>query len=132
MHEVKLPQLGQSVEEAAIVQWLKQEGDAVQEGEPLYTVQTDKAEIEFTILRAGKKKTITVKPAKRPEKGDAIKWVMPDLEELDLPDLPKEHKKKIEELMKQIEAGKLDGLPHRFHHIGPGVVIEGAVAGSKD
>jgi len=93
---------------------------------------TDKAEIEFTILRAGKKKTITVKPAKRPEKDDAIKQIVPNLQELDLPELPKEHRKKIEELMKQIEAGKLDGMPHRCHHIGPGVVVESAIAGSRD
>lgn len=47
MFEVKMPKLGQTVEEAMIVQWLKQEGDEVKEGEPLFTVQTDKAEIEF-------------------------------------------------------------------------------------
>ncbi len=46
MHEVKLPQLGQSVEEASIVRWLKNEGDTVSKGEPLLAVQTDKAEIE--------------------------------------------------------------------------------------
>lgn len=46
MHEVKLPQLGQSVEEASIVRWLKNEGDTVTKGEPLLAVQTDKAEIE--------------------------------------------------------------------------------------
>lgn len=46
MHEVKLPQLGQSVEEASIVRWLKAEGDTVAKGEPLLEVQTDKAEIE--------------------------------------------------------------------------------------
>ncbi|NUM52941.1 MAG: 2-oxo acid dehydrogenase subunit E2 [Candidatus Hydrogenedentes bacterium] len=46
MHEVKLPQLGQSVEEASIVRWFKNEGDVVAKGEPLLAVQTDKAEIE--------------------------------------------------------------------------------------
>jgi pyruvate dehydrogenase E2 component (dihydrolipoamide acetyltransferase) len=46
MHEIKMPQLGQSVEEASIVTWFKEEGDAVDAGEPLFSVQTDKAEIE--------------------------------------------------------------------------------------
>ena len=36
MQEVKLPQLGQSVEEAAIIEWFKQEGDAVEKGERLF------------------------------------------------------------------------------------------------
>ncbi|MCX8064592.1 MAG: 2-oxo acid dehydrogenase subunit E2 [Candidatus Hydrogenedentes bacterium] len=47
MFEVKMPKLGQTVEVATIVQWLKKEGDYVKEGEPLFTVQTDKAEIEY-------------------------------------------------------------------------------------
>ena len=53
MHEVKLPQLGQSVEEASIVRWLKAEGDAVKKGEPLLAVQTDKAEIECESTASG-------------------------------------------------------------------------------
>jgi len=53
MFEVKMPKLGQTVEEAMIVQWLKQEGDEVKEGEPLFTVQTDKAEIEFESPASG-------------------------------------------------------------------------------
>ncbi len=53
MFEVKMPKLGQTVEEATIVQWLKKEGDEVKEGEPLFTVQTDKAEIEFESPASG-------------------------------------------------------------------------------
>ncbi|HOV33896.1 MAG TPA: dihydrolipoamide acetyltransferase family protein [Candidatus Hydrogenedens sp.] len=53
MLEVKMPKLGQTVEEATIVQWLKKEGDEVKEGEPLFTVQTDKAEIEFESPASG-------------------------------------------------------------------------------
>lgn len=47
MFEVKMPKLGQTVEVATIVQWLKREGEYIKEGEPLFTVQTDKAEIEY-------------------------------------------------------------------------------------
>lgn len=62
MHEVKLPQLGQSVEEASIVEWLKNEGDAVKQGEPLYTIQTDKAEIECESPADGVLRKIIVAP----------------------------------------------------------------------
>lgn len=62
MHEVKLPQLGQTVEEAAIVQWLKVEGDNVEQGEPLFSVQTDKAEIECESPAAGVLRKILVQP----------------------------------------------------------------------
>lgn len=62
MHEVKLPQLGQSVEEASIVQWLKTEGESVKQGEPLLTVQTDKAEIECEAPASGTLRKILVGP----------------------------------------------------------------------
>ena len=53
MFEVILPQLGQSVEEAEITAWLKAEGEVVSAGEPLFTVQTDKAEIEVEAPDSG-------------------------------------------------------------------------------
>lgn len=62
MHEIKLPQLGQSVEEASIVQWIKQEGDAVSQGDVLFSVQTDKAEIECESTASGVLRKILVQP----------------------------------------------------------------------
>jgi pyruvate dehydrogenase E2 component (dihydrolipoamide acetyltransferase) len=40
--EIKLPRLGQGMESGTIVKWLKSEGDAVEKGEPLYELDTDK------------------------------------------------------------------------------------------
>src|SRR5881398_1002348 len=40
--EVKLPRLGQGMESGTIVKWLKAEGEAVERGEPLYELDTDK------------------------------------------------------------------------------------------
>ncbi|HPX41982.1 MAG TPA: hypothetical protein PLF51_16225, partial [Candidatus Hydrogenedentes bacterium] len=62
MHEIKLPQLGQSVEEASIVEWRKKEGDPVKSGEVLFTVQTDKAEIECESTADGVLRKILVAP----------------------------------------------------------------------
>ncbi|MCC6489171.1 MAG: 2-oxo acid dehydrogenase subunit E2 [Candidatus Hydrogenedentes bacterium] len=62
MHEVKLPQMGQSVEEASIVQWLKKEGDRVQRGDPLVSIQTDKAEIECESPASGVLRKILLEP----------------------------------------------------------------------
>lgn len=62
MHEIKLPQLGQSVEEASIVAWHKNEGDTVEKGELLFSVQTDKAEIECESTAAGVLRKILVEP----------------------------------------------------------------------
>ena len=40
--EITLPRLGQGMESGVIVRWLKQEGDPVAKGEPLYELDTDK------------------------------------------------------------------------------------------
>lgn len=40
------PKLGQTMEEGAIVKWLKKEGDAVKKGDILFEIETDKANLE--------------------------------------------------------------------------------------
>jgi pyruvate dehydrogenase E2 component (dihydrolipoamide acetyltransferase) len=43
---VIFPKLGQTMEEGAIVKWIKQEGDAVAKGDILFEIETDKANLE--------------------------------------------------------------------------------------
>jgi pyruvate dehydrogenase E2 component (dihydrolipoamide acetyltransferase) len=52
-YEVILPKLGQTVEESRIVEWIKQEGDAVDRGDVLFTVETDKAVLDVEASRKG-------------------------------------------------------------------------------
>lgn len=40
--KVNLPQLGMGMQEGTVVSWLKQEGDAVVEGEPLVEIEAAK------------------------------------------------------------------------------------------
>jgi pyruvate dehydrogenase E2 component (dihydrolipoamide acetyltransferase) len=51
--EVKLPRLGQGMEAGTIVKWLKGEGDAVEKGEPLYELDTDKVTQEVEAEATG-------------------------------------------------------------------------------
>src|SRR5881275_877254 len=51
--EVKLPRLGQGMESGTIVKWLKAEGDAVNKGEPLYELDTDKVTQEVEADASG-------------------------------------------------------------------------------
>ena len=46
LKEIRLPQLGQTMEEGTVERWLKQEGDQVKKGEVLYELTTDKATLE--------------------------------------------------------------------------------------
>ena len=45
-HEIRLPELGQTVSEATIEKWHKQAGDQVAVGDVLMEVSTDKATLE--------------------------------------------------------------------------------------
>ena len=58
--EVILPKLGQTMEEGAIVEWVKQEGDAVQRGDVLFTVESDKATLEVEATKRGYLRKILV------------------------------------------------------------------------
>ena len=51
--EVILPKLGQTMEEGAIVEWLKEEGDPVQRGDALLSVESDKAVLEVEASARG-------------------------------------------------------------------------------
>ena len=50
---VRIPVLGQSVEEVRIVRWLRAVGDAVEAGAPLAEVETDKTNIEWESPESG-------------------------------------------------------------------------------
>ena len=52
-YEFRLPDLGEGLEEGEIVEWLVQEGESVEEDQPMVKVLTDKAEVEIPSPRSG-------------------------------------------------------------------------------
>jgi 2-oxoglutarate dehydrogenase E2 component (dihydrolipoamide succinyltransferase) len=53
MLSIKVPPLGESITEATVSRWLKNEGDAVTAGETLVELETDKITVEVPALKAG-------------------------------------------------------------------------------
>ena len=51
--EVLLPQWGMEMAEGTIVKWLKNEGDSIQEGEPLVAIETAKLETDLESVATG-------------------------------------------------------------------------------
>lgn len=45
--DIKIPSVGESVREAVIAQWYRQDGDRVQKDEPLFVIETDKVTLEI-------------------------------------------------------------------------------------
>ena len=66
MLQIKVPPLGESIVQATISRWLKREGDAVQAGDTLVELETDKVTVEVPALKAG----VLVKRAK--QEGDIV------------------------------------------------------------
>src|SRR5215472_6064224 len=58
--QIKVPAMGESVTEATISRWLKKEGDAVQQDEPLVELETDKVSVEVPSPAAGVLEQISV------------------------------------------------------------------------
>ena len=52
-HNVIMPQMDESILEGTITKWLKQVGDSVQFGEPLFEISTDKVDAEIPSPAAG-------------------------------------------------------------------------------
>jgi 2-oxoglutarate dehydrogenase E2 component (dihydrolipoamide succinyltransferase) len=51
--EVKIPSVGESVQEAVLAEWFKQDGDVVAKDEPLFVIETDKVTLEVAAEISG-------------------------------------------------------------------------------
>ena len=51
--EIVMPRMGLTMETGRIVSWLKQEGQTVKAGEPLFEIETDKATVEIEAMESG-------------------------------------------------------------------------------
>ena len=67
--EIIVPRLGWSMEEGGFVAWLKKEGDQVQAGDPLFSIEGDKAVQEIESIDAG---VLRIKP-NGPKPGDPVR-----------------------------------------------------------
>ena len=63
---IVMPRLGQTMEAGEIVEWAKAEGDVVQKGEVLLSIQSDKSELEVEADYSG----ILVKILATPDTGE--------------------------------------------------------------
>ena len=50
---IVMPKMGESIAEATIIRWLKNEGDRVEKDEPIVEIATDKVDSEIPSTEAG-------------------------------------------------------------------------------
>jgi len=98
--EIKLPRLGQGMESGTIVKWLKSEGDAVEKGEPLYELDTDKVTQEVEADASGVLLKIAVGEGNEAEVGKTIAVIGEAGEKVEA--------KKLEEKAEESKAAKVE------------------------
>ena len=74
--EIKVPSVGESVSEAEIESWLKQEGDYVRKGDILVILETDKASMEIPAEINGKL-SVLKKKGEKVQVGQIIAYLEP-------------------------------------------------------
>jgi pyruvate dehydrogenase E2 component (dihydrolipoamide acetyltransferase) len=52
-YKIVMPQLGLTMEEGSVTGWLKEPGEYVEKGDPLFIVETDKIEMEVEAMGKG-------------------------------------------------------------------------------
>ena len=70
--QITMPQMGESVTEGTILEWLKQVGDRVEADEPLVEVSTDKVDAEVPAPAAGTLVKILAEPDSTVEVGAVL------------------------------------------------------------
>lgn len=82
MDEIRLPKLGQAMEEGLVVEWLVAEGERVSAGDPVVLIETDKMTSEVTTEEDGELLSIRVPAGETVSIGTVLGYVGSDPSEL--------------------------------------------------
>ena len=80
---IKMPRLSDTMEEGGVANWLKKEGDVIEEGEALVEIETDKATMEYQSPESGHLLRILVAAGQSAELGTPIAVLGDKGEQLD-------------------------------------------------
>ena len=70
--EVKLPEMGEGIEEASVSFWYKKAGDVVKEGEDLVELTTEKTSFNLPAPTSGTVKQISVREGDKVKVGQTL------------------------------------------------------------
>jgi 2-oxoglutarate dehydrogenase E2 component (dihydrolipoamide succinyltransferase) len=112
--EIHVPELGESVADATVGRWLKQEGEAVRSGDPLVELETDKINFEVEAEQDGVLESIAKGEGESVNVGEVIGTIgegdgseAPAVPETEAPQ--EEERAEQPEAAAETEAGETDG-----------------------
>ena len=80
--ELVMPRMGLTMEQGTLVAWLKEEGQPVRAGEPLYEIETDKTTVEIEAPADGVLGQIVVRPGETVPVGQLVGYLLAEGEVL--------------------------------------------------
>jgi len=122
---VRMPPLGATSDELQIVQWLKEVGSVVEQGEPLLEVETDKATLEVEAAVAGTLLSVLHGPGETVSVGEVLAYIGAPGEEVEAagPSAPTEAKRQAVPTARRLAQEHGVDLAS-VHGSGPGGRIE--------
>ncbi|HZW04327.1 MAG TPA: 2-oxoglutarate dehydrogenase complex dihydrolipoyllysine-residue succinyltransferase [Anaerolineaceae bacterium] len=75
--EIRVPEMGESIIEATVARWMKNEGDPVAAGEPVVELETDKINLEVSAQQAGILERIERQAGEQVAVGDVLARIAP-------------------------------------------------------
>lgn len=75
--ELKVPEVGESIHEVEIGEWLKEEGETVEQDEPVVTLESEKSTLDLPAPETGKLVKIKKKAGETAEVGEVIALLEP-------------------------------------------------------
>lgn len=108
--EVTVPEMGESVLEATVSHWLKQEGDTVNVGDVLVELETDKVNVEVGAKGAGVLQQIKVQEGGDVKVGDVL-GTIDEKAEQPRAAAPEKAPEKVEEVQQPVPAEKQETAP---------------------
>src|SRR5437667_6269393 len=133
--EVKIPAVGESITSGVVSVWHKKSGEFVNEGEPLFTLETDKVSTEIVAEKGGLLET-KVPEGQEVKIGEVVATIddskhrpeekkVPEAKKAEKPAQkkkePEEEKKEPEAAEKTVEETQEKGLPQKDKPLSPAV-----------
>jgi pyruvate dehydrogenase E2 component (dihydrolipoamide acetyltransferase) len=112
-NQVTLPRLGQGMESGTIVKWLKSEGEAVEKGEPLYELDTEKVTQEVEADFSGTLLKIMAGEGEEIEVGNAVAVIGEEGEEVAADEEPEAEAEDPSKATEEEEAEEGEPAPER-------------------
>ncbi|MFM8424136.1 MAG: dihydrolipoamide acetyltransferase family protein [Chloroflexota bacterium] len=109
--KVFVPRLGEGVDEVTVTKWLKQEGDTINELEPLLEVNTDKVDTEIPAPATGTVLKIIAQEGVPAKVGELLAIIGKPGEAVDVSNAPVVIESKVESQKSEVKPATLDLRP---------------------